>query len=146
MKAHLGAWMLVFVLAMSFGRAAAVGQADDTPEKHITAAKEAAGTQWAGMFDTLCVQSLRRVGHPPAPGPGRGAQPGPPPRESYHMEPVMPFAASATREESISAAFDVDGFSLSSRRGGAPALSASNGRSPTAFPTLLAARDTQFRP
>src|ERR1700730_14185685 len=95
MRGHVAAWMSVLALGVGFGRAAVVGQSGDTPEKHIAAAKEAAGTEWAGMIDTLCVQSSRRSGHPPAPGAGRGrgAQPpGPPPRESYHMEPVKVFA------------------------------------------------------
>ena len=94
MKRYVAAWMVALALGIGFGRAAVVGQGGDTPEKHIGAAKDAAGTQWAGMFDTLCVQSLGRLGNPPAPGAGRGrgAQPpGPPPRDSYHMEPVKVF-------------------------------------------------------
>ena len=94
MKRYVAAWMVALALGVGFGRAAVVGQGGDTPEKHIAAAKDAAGTQWAGMFDTLCVQSLGRIGNPPAPGAGRGRgtqPPGPPPRDSYHMEPVKVF-------------------------------------------------------
>jgi hypothetical protein len=86
MKRYVAAWMAALALGVGFGRAAVVGQGGDTPEKHIAAAKDAAGTEWAGMFNTLCVQSLARIGNPPAPGAGRGrgAQPpGPPPRDSY---------------------------------------------------------------
>src|SRR6185436_1760445 len=84
MRRHIASWASVLALGLGFGGAAVVGQSGDTPEKHIAAAKEAAGTQWAGMFNTLCVQALGRVGNPPEPGAGRGrgAQPpGPPPRE-----------------------------------------------------------------
>jgi len=102
MRGRIASWASVLALGLGFGGAAVVGQSGDTPEKHIAAAKEAAGTQWAGMFNTLCVQALGRVGNPPeagAAGRGRGAQPagrgaqppGPPPRESYHAEPVKVF-------------------------------------------------------
>src|ERR1041385_8518534 len=99
MKKHVIAWGSMVALIIGVGVAAIVGQEGDTPEKHIAAAKEAAGTQWAGMFNTLCVQAHGRVGHPPDPAeargrgaPARGAQPpGPPPRESYHAEPVKVF-------------------------------------------------------
>ena len=94
MRRYVAAWMVALALGVGFGQAAIVGQGGDTPEKHIGAAKDAAGTQWAGMFDTLCVQALGRIGNPPAGGAGRGrgAQPpGPPPRDSYHMEPVKVF-------------------------------------------------------
>lgn len=92
MKRYVAALTVALALGVGFGQAAVVGQGGDTPEKHLAAAKEAAGTQWAGMFDTLCVQSLARIGNPPAPGAGRGTRPpGPPPRDSYHMEPVKVF-------------------------------------------------------
>jgi metallo-beta-lactamase class B len=92
MREHIVAWGSVLVLSIGVGGPTLVGQAGDTPEKHIAAAREAADTQWAGMFNTLCVQSLGRVGNPPAPAAGRGGRAaGPPPRESYHMEPVKVF-------------------------------------------------------
>ena len=67
MKRHVAAWIVALALGVGFGWGAVAGQSGDTPEKHIAAAKEAAGTQWAGMFNTLCVQALGRVGHPPEP-------------------------------------------------------------------------------
>jgi hypothetical protein len=37
--------MVALALGAGFGRIAVVGQGGDTPEKHIAAAKDAAGTQ-----------------------------------------------------------------------------------------------------
>ena len=85
--------LAVMALAIGFGGASTIGQSGaDTAERHIAAAKAAAGQDWAGMFDTLCVQALGRVGKPPAPpAGGRGRASGPPERSTYHAEPVKVF-------------------------------------------------------
>jgi metallo-beta-lactamase class B len=91
---------LVSAVALAIGLSGVnmIGQSGagaDTPDKHLAAAKAAAGQDWAEMYDTLCVQALGRVGKPPVArgaGPARGAQPpGPPARETYHAEPVKVF-------------------------------------------------------
>src|SRR5438045_4055729 len=56
-----------------------------TPDSLISAAKNAAGTDWAGTFLRLCIAP------PPAPAatPGaRGAIPGPPARDTWYAEPA----------------------------------------------------------
>jgi metallo-beta-lactamase class B len=65
-------------------------------QKHIDAARVAAGTDHMGLFQPLCDGALS-LAKPPAPrggGPGRGRQGGPPPppaRETWHAEPVKVF-------------------------------------------------------
>jgi len=65
-------------------------------QKHVDAARAAAGSEFMGLFQPLCDGALA-LAKPPAPrggGPGRGRQggpPPPPPRESWHAEPVKVF-------------------------------------------------------
>ena len=82
-------------LAVAFGELTPAGQVG-TAETHIAAAKAAAGTDHAFMFETLCVQALAGLNQPAAPpavaAQGRGAQPaGPPARATWHAEPVKVF-------------------------------------------------------
>ncbi len=68
-------------------------------EKHIAAAKAAAGTEHAGLFDAVCTTARNVIAQASAPpragGPGRGARaggpPAPPARETWHAEPVKVF-------------------------------------------------------
>jgi metallo-beta-lactamase class B len=68
-------------------------------EKHIAAAKAAAGTEHAGLFDAVCTTARNVIAQasagPRAGGPGRGARAGGPPaapaRETWHAEPVKVF-------------------------------------------------------
>ena len=62
-------------------------------DAHIAAAKAAAGTDFAGVFNRICTEAV--PGAMPAGG-ARGAArgtrpPGPPPRESWHADPVKVF-------------------------------------------------------
>ena len=65
-------------------------------QKHIDAARAAAGTDHMGVFQPVCDGALA-LANPPAPrggGPGRGRQGGPPPapaRESWYAEPAKVF-------------------------------------------------------
>jgi metallo-beta-lactamase class B len=66
-------------------------------ERHIAAARATAGVEHAGHFERLCAQA-RAFLSPPAPRGGgaggrggAGRQGGPPPRESWHAEPVTVF-------------------------------------------------------
>ena len=65
------------------------GQAGDTPESHIAAAKAAAREDWAGIFTTTC-GSLDAT---PAAGRGRGAAGAQATlaRDNWHAEPVKVF-------------------------------------------------------
>ena len=70
-------------------------------ERHIAAARAAAGTEHAGLFDAACTTARNTIAAanagPRAAGPGRGGRgraggpPGPPPRETWYAEPVKVF-------------------------------------------------------
>ena len=68
-------------------------------EQRIAAAKAAAGTDHAGLFDAVCGTTRTVIAQASAPpragGPGRGARAGGPPaapaRETWHAEPVKVF-------------------------------------------------------
>jgi metallo-beta-lactamase class B len=72
--------------------AAAIAHASAAPadvDRHIAAAREAAGAEHAGMVDRLCPKST-----PPVPGtaaPANAAAPPDPPRERWHAEPQKVF-------------------------------------------------------
>src|SRR5688572_31562026 len=93
-------------IAVACAAAAAVGAQAPPPaplspevEKHIAAAKAAAGTEHAGLFDAVCTTARNVIAQASAPpragGPGRGARaggpPAPPARETWHAEPVKVF-------------------------------------------------------
>ena len=92
-------------IAAACAAAAVVGaQAPAAPlspevEKYIAAAKAAAGTEHAGLFDAVCTTARNVIAQASAPpragGPGRGARaggpPAPPARETWHAEPVKVF-------------------------------------------------------
>jgi len=86
----------------------AAAQAPSTPtpaaldpevERHIAAAKAAAGAEHAGVFTAVCDTARSVIAAAAAPpragGPGRGARAGgpppPPSRDSWHAEPVKVF-------------------------------------------------------
>jgi metallo-beta-lactamase class B len=76
-------------------------QAPPSPEveRHIEAARAAAGTEHAGLFDAVCTTARNVIAQASAPprqgGPGRGGRAGGPPatpaRETWHAEPVKVF-------------------------------------------------------
>ena len=91
--------LLVGVIAAFVCASVSIGAAQTvSPEaqRHIDAARAAAGTDHMGLFQPLCDGALS-LAKPPAPrggGPGRGRQGGPPPppaRETWHAEPVKVF-------------------------------------------------------
>src|SRR4051794_16246506 len=72
--------------------AAMLAQSGASVESHLAAAKAAAGAEFAGVFTRICTEAVPAA-NPPA-GRGRGATPrppGPPPRESWHADPVKVF-------------------------------------------------------
>jgi len=82
-------WTLI---ACAVAAAAVAGQSDAV-QAHVAAAKAAAGTDFEGVFSRICTEAVPPA--TPAPQRGRGAPAarpaGPPPRESWHAEPVKVF-------------------------------------------------------
>jgi metallo-beta-lactamase class B len=84
-------WTTGLAAAVIASVATAAAQ-DSQVAAHVAAAKAAAGSDFAGVFNRICNEAT-----PTAPrdaGRGRGATPrppGPPPRESWHAEPVKVF-------------------------------------------------------
>jgi len=78
--------------AVALVAAAAIARASAAPadvDRHIAAAREAAGAEHAGMVDRLCPKST-----PPVPGttaPTNAAAQADPPRERWHAEPQKVF-------------------------------------------------------
>jgi metallo-beta-lactamase class B len=81
---------------------AVYAQAPVSPEveRHIEAARAAAGAEHAGLFDAVCTTARNVIAQASAPprqgGPGRGGgraggPPAPPARETWHAEPVKVF-------------------------------------------------------
>jgi metallo-beta-lactamase class B len=54
----------------------------------ISAAKVAAGTDWAGTFTRLCIPPPANAARGGGAGGGAGRRTGPPPREEWHAEPA----------------------------------------------------------
>ena len=89
-----------FAVAGLIGVGLASAQSPAEMEKHIAAARLAAGSDHVGLFDRICAEA-RTVGTPRGGGAGRGAAgagrcgggppPPPPPRESWHAEPAKVF-------------------------------------------------------
>ncbi len=89
-----------FAVAGLIGVGLASAQSPAEMEKHIAAARLAAGSDHVGLFDRICAEG-RTVGTPRGGGAGRGAAgagrrgggppPPPPPRESWHAEPAKVF-------------------------------------------------------
>ena len=80
-------------MALFFTAALTLAQSSGSVESHVAAAKAAAGSDFAGVFGRICTEAVPAA---PAPaGRGRGAgtarPPGPPPRESWHADPVKVF-------------------------------------------------------
>jgi metallo-beta-lactamase class B len=93
-------------LAMCVAAGTLAAQAPAEVERHIAAAKVAAGTDHAGLFDRICSEARNfaapntapsganaaRAGGQRAGGAGRQAgPPPPPPRDSWHAEPAKVF-------------------------------------------------------
>jgi metallo-beta-lactamase class B len=66
-------------------------------ERHIAAARAAAGTEHAGLFEAVCSTARSVIAQAASgrgatlPGPSVGTPPPPPPRETWHAEPVKVF-------------------------------------------------------
>lgn len=87
---------LRFLVACALAVAAASSAAGQSAQSdaHVAAAKAAAGTDFAGVFSRICSEAVPRAAAArPATGRAGAVQrpPGPPPRESWHAEPVKVF-------------------------------------------------------
>ena len=92
MKAFLPGALAAGVLASGIGTTIILGQAPNAAvNAHVAAAKNAAGSEWAGIY-SICTAAAG-----PAPRAERGAAPaaprpaGPPERSTWHAEPVKVF-------------------------------------------------------
>ena len=89
MKTYRAGFASAVTMALGLGVAVVTAQsAPGRAETHVAAAKAAAGTEFAGVFDRICAEAV-----PPATPrpPAAPRPPGPPPRESWHAEPVKVF-------------------------------------------------------
>jgi metallo-beta-lactamase class B len=89
-------YLAALLVAAALGGAASVfGQAADSVEAHVAAAKAAAGQEHTAVFNSLCAApapapaAAPQRGQPPAAQPQR--PPGPPPRSEWHAEPAKVF-------------------------------------------------------
>ena len=80
-------------LMIAAALAGSVGWAQPTEsERHLAAAKAAAGADFAGVYNRICSEAVPKT--PPEPRPASGATPrpaGPPARDTWHAEPVQVF-------------------------------------------------------
>jgi len=78
--------------AVALGVARAIAQsADPGIEAHVAAAKAAAGNDFAAVFTRICREAAPSAMPALPPAARTARQPGPPPRESWHAEPVKVF-------------------------------------------------------
>ena len=93
MKACLGRIVLAGAAASLIASAGVRAQSPDPRVAgHVAAAKAAAGSDFAAVFNRICREAAPAAMPAAAPRPARGARPpGPPPRESWHAEPVKVF-------------------------------------------------------
>jgi metallo-beta-lactamase class B len=79
------------IAAAALAAALAAVQTSES-DAHLAAAKAAAGTDFAGVYDRICSEAVPKS--PAGPRAARGSAPrppGPPPRESWHAEPAQVF-------------------------------------------------------
>ena len=90
MRMRLLAVSLAISVATGLGAAVLAQSTASQVDAHVAAAKAAAGTDFAGVFNRICAEAVPPA-TPAAPRPAAAGPPGPPPRESWHAEPVKVF-------------------------------------------------------
>src|SRR5215472_8271748 len=80
--------MRIVILAAALAIGAAAVQSSES-DKHAAAAKAAAGTDFAGVYNRICTEASGKM-TPPARG-NTPRPPGPPARDTWHAEPVQVF-------------------------------------------------------
>ncbi|MBI3493778.1 MAG: hypothetical protein HY047_18680, partial [Acidobacteria bacterium] len=99
MRTRLVGFSLAIVAASGFGAGVIAQSPGSRVEAHVAAAKAAAGTDFAGVFNRICTEAVAPATPATAAISATGATPrpaaqrptGPPPRESWHAEPVKVF-------------------------------------------------------
>jgi metallo-beta-lactamase class B len=81
---------LAIAVATGLGAATFAQSTASQVDAHVAAAKAAAGTDFAGIFNRICAEAVPPTSSA-APRPAAARSPGPPPRESWHAEPVKVF-------------------------------------------------------
>ena len=82
---------LLIGLAVAASAAVALAQSAES-QRHLDAARAAAGSEFAGVYNRICSEAVPKT--PAAPRPARPATPrppGPPPRDTWHAEPAKVF-------------------------------------------------------
>jgi metallo-beta-lactamase class B len=89
---HFAGLAVAFAVAWGIASAGATAQSHaGSVDAHVAAAKAAAGTDFAGVFNRICTEAVPSS-TPPAPRPAAAPRPaGPPPRDSWHADPVKVF-------------------------------------------------------
>jgi len=87
---------LTVTAALAAGAATMTAQAPPAVQAHLDAAKAAAGTEFAGVYSRICTEATQPLPQPGGRGRGTAAPAaprpaGPPPRDSWHAEPVKVF-------------------------------------------------------
>ena len=92
MVKHLAGVAGAFALAWGIASAGVTAQSHaGSVDAHLAAAKAAAGTDFAGVFNRICTEAVP-PSTPPTPRPAPAPRPaGPPPRDSWHADPVKVF-------------------------------------------------------
>jgi metallo-beta-lactamase class B len=79
------------LIAFGIGTAIMASQASQV-DAHVAAAKAAAGADFAGVFNRICTEATPSATSPAARGRSNTPRPpGPPPRDTWHAEPVKVF-------------------------------------------------------
>jgi len=82
---------IAMVLAVGWASPMALAQSPAEVERHVEAARQAAGGEHVALFDRICTEA-QTIGTPRPPRAGGRGEPRPtPPRESWHAEPVQVF-------------------------------------------------------
>jgi metallo-beta-lactamase class B len=91
-RTHLVRFSLAIAMASGLGAAGAIAQSSASRvDAHVAAAKAAAGTDFAGVFNRICTEAVPPA-TPATPRPPAAPRPaGPPPRSAWHADPVKVF-------------------------------------------------------
>jgi len=92
LKRHVAGVVVAVAAAWSLTSAGAIAQSNASRvDAHVAAAKAAAGSDFAGVFDRICTEAVPPA-TPPAPRAPAAPRPaGPPPRSAWHADPVKVF-------------------------------------------------------
>ena len=91
MRRRIAGTAAAIAAALSVAASTGIAQSSSSRvDAHLAAAKAAAGTDFAGVFNRICREAVPPA-TPAAPRPAAARPAGPPPRESWHAEPAKVF-------------------------------------------------------